>query len=161
MVSTRMAFVHSLVRAEGSDKPGWCAPVELGEAAPHYVSFVVPIDENREFLSRYTCETVLVAGEEKRRQTHELLFRGQGSFVLPLGGNEIWFALRPVANRERRLPYVGKLIHADFERLLTEIEPEEPRLLDRLYDEQNTFVIGCEPFSHYAGIERLTKSHTP
>lgn len=34
-----MAFVHSLVKAEINKKLGWCAPVELGEAAPHYVSF--------------------------------------------------------------------------------------------------------------------------
>ncbi len=154
-----MAFVHSLVRAETSDKPGWCAPAELGEGAPHYVSFVVPIDGNREFLPSYTCETVVAVAEQKRHELHELLYQGQDSFLLRLGSREIWFAVRPVSKAERRLPYVGRLRHEDFECLLTEIEPDEPRMLDRLYDEENTFIIGCEPFSHYLGIERLAQSH--
>lgn len=155
-----MPFVHSLVRAEIDNKAGWCAPVELGEAAPHYVSFVIPVDESREFFKRYTCETIVVMGEERRREAQELLYQGQNSFVLRFDGNEVWFAVRPVSKTERRLLYVGSLGHADFERLLTEIEPEELALLDRIFDEKNTFVIGCDPFSHYAGIERLTNSHT-
>jgi hypothetical protein len=44
-VGEEMAFVHSLVRAKVNGKRGWCAPVELGETAPHYISLVVPLDE--------------------------------------------------------------------------------------------------------------------
>ena len=34
-----MAFVHGFARTQVNGRKGWCAPVELGEAAPHYFSF--------------------------------------------------------------------------------------------------------------------------
>lgn len=132
----------------------------MGESAPHYVSFVVPVDENGDFFPQYACEAVVAADGEKRRDSHELLHQGRDSFLLRLGKSEVWFSVRPVSKSDRRLPYVGQLKHADFAWLLTEIQPEKPDMLDRLYDEENTFVIGCEPFSHYSGIERLAQSHT-
>lgn len=55
------------------------------------------------------------------------------------------------------MPYVGNLGHEDFRYSFMEIEPEEPDVLDRLYDEEDTFIIGCEPFTHYSGIKRLEK----
>lgn len=154
-----MAFVHSLVRTEVNGKIGWCAPAELGESAPHYISFVIPVDDSRGFLPEYTCETVVADNNEKRRDSHQLLQQGEDSFLLHLGERDVWFTVRPVSKVERRLPYLGKLQHADFAFLLTEVEPEEPAMLDQLYDEENTFVIGCEPFAHYSGINELAKSH--
>ena len=55
------------------------------------------------------------------------------------------------------MPYVGRLRHKDFACPMTEIEPEEPEKLDKLYENQDTFVIGCEPFAHYSGIKKLEK----
>ena len=151
-----MAFVHSLVKAEVNGKTGWCAPVELGEAAPHYVSFVIPVDDSSGFFHEYTCETITAEERAKRIESHGLVRQGEDSFVLRLGKLELWFIVRPVPKEERRLPYVGQLAHPDFTFLLTEIEPEEPERLDRLYEENDTFVVGCEAFTHYLGIKRLT-----
>src|SRR5487761_1615859 len=152
-----MAFVHSLVRTEANGKMGWCAPVEMGEAAPHYISFVVPVDDKGGFFPEYTCETIVSENGEKRIEPHELMRQGSDSFLLRLGRRELWFTVRPVPKAERRLPYVGKLQHADFSLLLTEIEPERHAKLDELYEERNTFIIGCEPFVHYSGINELAK----
>lgn len=154
-----MAFVHSLVRTEANGKIGWCAPVELGESAPHYVSFIIPVNNRREFFPEYACETIVAVGHDKQRVLHPLLPQGKDSFLLRLGGTEVWFTIRPIAKAERCLPYLGTLQHPDFAFLLTEIEAEDHKILDKLYDEQNTYVIGCDPFSHYAGIKALVKSH--
>jgi hypothetical protein len=151
-----MAFVHSLVKTEVNGKRGWCAPVEVGEAAPHYISFVIPLDDKGDFFPEYICETITTDGA-KRIDAHEVVRRGEDSFVLRLGKLELWFTVRTVPKKDRRLPYIGKLGHSDFAFLFMEIEPEEHERLDRLYDEGNTFVIGCEPFTHYSGIRRLAK----
>ena len=150
-----MAFLHSLVKTEVKGKTGWCAPVELGEAAPHYVSFVIPLDDRGSFFHVYTCETITAEEGAKRIESHELVRRGVDSFVLRLGKVELWFNVRTVPKEDRRLPYLGKLSHPDFSSRFMEIEPEEPERLDRLFEEGNTFVIGCEPFTHYSGIRRL------
>ncbi len=154
-----MAFVHSLAKTEIKGKLGWCAPVEIGEAAPHYISFVIPVDDKRGFFHEYTCETIAVEDADKRIESHELTRQGEDTFVLRLGKLDLWFTVRAIPKAERRLPYLGKLQHADFAFLFTEIEPENPDRLDRLYEEENTFVIGCEPFVHYAGIEKPAKKH--
>jgi hypothetical protein len=154
-----MAFVHGLVRAEENRKKGWLAPAELGEAAPHYVSFALPLDENGRFFQSYTCEVINTRDGVKEVQLHQLIKHGTDSFVLRIGNLEIWFAVRPVS-KDERLPYVGKLKHDDFERLFTEIELEEPSKLDRLFETEGTFIIGCEPFAHYDGIEELAKMHS-
>lgn len=153
-----MAFVHSLVKVDVHGKTGWCAPAELGEAAPHYISFVIPVDGSGNFLPRYTCEMITTAGKRKSVASRELVKEGEDTFVLRLGSREFWFAATPGPKEGHRLPYVGKLRHQDFEFPLTEIEPEEPNKLDRLYDEEDTFVIGCEAFTHYSGIERFMRS---
>ena len=152
-----MAFVHSLVKMQANGRKGWCAPVELGEAAPHYVSFVVPVDKKRGFFSAYSCEVVTAEEGNKRLERYELVRQGSDSFVLRLDGLDVWFVVRPGPQEERRAPYVGRLKHEDFCHWFTEIEPEEPDVLDRLYDEKGAFVVGCEPFAHYAGARPLTK----
>lgn len=152
-----MAFVHSLVRTEVNRKAGWCAPAELREAAPHYISFVVPVDDKHGFFDEYICETITAEDGNQRIEFHELVHKGEDSFVLCLGQLELWFTVRPVPKAEHRLPYLGKLQHADFAFLFTEIEPEDPEKLDRLYEEKGTFVIGCEPFAHYSGMKKLAK----
>ncbi len=151
-----MAFVHSLVKAEINKKLGWCAPVELGEAAPHYVSFALPLDDAGSFFNEYICETIITENGAKRIDTHEFVRRGKDSFVLRLHNLDLWFVLR-AASRDQRLPYVGKLGHADFRFLLTEIVAEDLERLNELYDEANTFIIGCDPFAHYSGIRKLRK----
>jgi hypothetical protein len=154
-----MAFVHGLVRALESGMKGWVAPADLGEAAPHYISFVLPLEENGDFFHSYACEVVNTHDGVKEIQTHELVKHGPDSFVLRVGKLEVWFAVRPVS-KDERLPYVGKLKHEDFDRLLTEVELEEPIKLDRLFETEGTFVIGCEPFAHNQGIEELSKVHS-
>lgn len=149
-----MPFVHSLVRLRRADQRGWCAPVELGESAPHYLSFVLPVDPQGAFFTTYSCETVTVQGSKKVLDRHELATEGNASFVLRLAGKDLWFAVKPPLNGPRRLPYVGGLKHPDFEFLFTEIEPRDGGQLDALFDRDRTFIIGCDPYTHYAGIEQ-------
>jgi hypothetical protein len=151
-----MAFVHSLIRTEAAGKTGWRAPLEIGEAAPHYVSFMVPIDTRGRFLQGYTCETVITEAGTKRTEAHQLVRHGKDTFLLRIDKTDLWFVVWPVRKDERRLPYVGKLEHPDFALRFTEIEPEKPELLDKLYDERNICVIGCEPFTHYVGVKPAT-----
>jgi hypothetical protein len=150
-----MPFVHSLVRSPTTDKPGWCAPVELGEAAPHYISFVVPVDERGEFFSTYSCEAVTHRNKDKTIKVYELTSRGKDSFLLNVAGKEYWFIVKPTGKTGRQLPYVGKLKHLDFQFLFTEIEPEEPKELDNLCNMDHTFIMGCDAFTHYSGIKNL------
>ena len=85
-------------------------------------------------------------------ESHQLIKQGEDSFALRLGQIELWFNLRASAKDQRRLPYVGKLGHEDFQYLFVEIEPEDPDTLDKLYDDQDMFIIGCEPFTHYSKL---------
>ena len=153
-----MAFVHGLVKTPANGRTGWCAPVELGEAAPHYISFAIPVDEKRGFFNKYDCEIITTQGGGKRREAHDLVRQGEDAFVLRLDGLEVWFTVRPGPREERRSPYVGALEHEDFRYLFTEIEPDDPDLLDRLYEDEGAFVVGCEPFAHYAGVKTLEKT---
>jgi hypothetical protein len=150
-----MPFVHSLVKVTRADKLGWCAPVELGEAAPHYISFVVPVDDRGAFFSTYLCEAVTTRNKEKNIVLHELSAQGKDSFLLRIAGKDFWFVVKPAAKAARRLPYVGTLTHSDFQLLFTEIEPEEPDKLDDLCDREQTFIMGCDPYTHYSGIESV------
>jgi len=129
----------------------------MGEGAPHYVSFVIPVDDQRGFFPEYICETITAEDDEKRIASHRLVAQGEDSFLLRLGKREFWFNVRPGPKAERHGRYLGRLQHADFALLLTEIEPEDLDQLDMLYEEENTFVIGCEPFAHYSGIKIATK----
>ena len=144
-----------MVRAETKRGKGWCAPIEIGEAAAHYVSFVLPLDDRGHFVPHYTCETVSANAGARRIQSLELVKHGEDSFVLRIGSIELWFAARPVSRGER-LAYVGELKHDNLNHLLVEIEPEEPANLDRLFESDRTIVIGCDPFAHYEGIERVS-----
>ena len=85
---------------------------------------------------------------------HELSPKGEDSFLLRLEGKDYWFVAKPVLKADHRLPYIGKLQHPDFRFLFTEIEPEEPDKLDDLCDREHTFIIGCDPFTHYSGIRK-------
>ena len=53
-----MRFVHSLAKTQDGERIGWCAPVELGEDAPPYISFVLPMNDHAD--NRYLCEVVRV-----------------------------------------------------------------------------------------------------
>jgi len=149
-----MPFVHSLARSTQADRQGWCAPVELGESAPHYISFVIPVDERGVFFSAYSCEAVKTRNKVKSITLYELSPQGVDSFLLRLEGKVFWFVVKPVLKPDQRLPYVGKLQHPDFRFLFTEIEPEEPDKLDDLCNREHTFIMGCDPFTHYSGIEK-------
>jgi hypothetical protein len=151
-----MAFVHSLVKAPASGKKaGWVAPVELGEDAPHYISFVIPLDDDLRFFNKYKCEIIMAKKDERILESRELIKNGTDSFSLRLSEVDFWFTVRPSPKREYRLPYVGKLGHEDFKRLFIEIEPEDPASLDTLFEKENAFIIGCEPFVHYTRSNKL------
>jgi hypothetical protein len=150
-----MAYLHSLVKADLPRGKGWCAPCELGEAAPHYISFVVPVDAKGAYHDGYECEVVASESGDKVIEAYQLLRQGPDSFLLILNENEIWFRARAAAQSERQLRYVGQLQHEDFAMPFVEIEPEDPDLLDRLFEVEGRFVIGCEPFIHYVGVEKV------
>lgn len=148
-----MRFLHSLVRTQVGEKKGWCAPIELGENAPHYISFVVPVSDKVDNV--YTCELVRAREDQRDIIQLELTKQGRDSFFLTFDGIEVWFVVRPVARQDRRLPYIGKLKHPDFALPLVEIEPENPAMLDRLYLERGVGVLGCDPFTHYDGSMKM------
>ncbi len=156
-----MPHVHCLVPSLIAGKKGWCAPAELGEQSPHYVCFVVPVDDKGDFHERYACEVVTVGPVGRTIGALELAFEGKDRFFLQVKSAKFWFHVKPPTKPLRRHPYVGELRHDDFRQLLVEIEPDDPTKLDQLFDEQHTFVIGCDAFSHYVGIERLARLAAP
>ncbi|MGH7193216.1 MAG: hypothetical protein ACREJM_06730 [Candidatus Saccharimonadales bacterium] len=85
---------------------------------------------------------------------HQLVKAGDDSFRLSLDGDDIWFVVRPPQKGNRHSPYLGKLRHPDFNCLLVEIEPAAQAALDHLCEQTGEFVIGCDPFLHYEGVER-------
>lgn len=144
-------FVHSLVRSEQNGERGWRAPVELGEDAPHYISYVIPLDDNGELGEEYTCEVALIAGERRTLQSMKLIKAGIDAFLLEVSrASRLWFHVRPIRKDEQRLPYVGRLHHDDFHSKLIEIEPDDISRLDQLCEEQGVFIIGCDPEQHYS-----------
>jgi hypothetical protein len=152
-------FVHSLVRTTTNQRLGWCAPWEMGEAAPQSIGFVIPVDEKGGLRNSYACETVKGLGSDERATVSRSLVKvGGDSFRLKLDEGDIWFTARSSPKKNRLLPYLGKLKHPDFDSLLIEIEPERQAALDRLCEETGEFVIGCDPFLHYEGIDQPTLS---
>jgi hypothetical protein len=148
-----MRFVHSLVRIKNGDNSGWCAPVELGESTPQYISFVIPVDPTLD--PAYSCE-IVSSNKDKRIVSAKTMFReGKNSFLLDIDDEEVWFNVRPISKDQRRLPYIGKLEHEDFGSLLMEIEPEETSVLDRLFLDKGVGIIGCDPFAHYSGVDKI------
>src|SRR5687767_15351646 len=121
-------FVHSLVKATGGDSTGWRTPVELGEATPHYVSFVVPVGTDGRLADAYACEVVKLGKQGRTIEAFRLTKGGKSAFKLELPkGITLWFTIR-----SDRLPYIGTLRHTDFGHVFAEIEPEEPAALDQI-----------------------------
>jgi hypothetical protein len=145
-----MRYVHSLVQIRKDEKKGWCAPAEMGEQAPHYVNFAIPVGDRPD--DRYTCEFVRAHENQREIIAKDLIKEGRDSFFLTFGSAEIWFVIRPVAREDRSLPYLGRLTHPDFAVPFVEIEPENPAVLDQLFLEQGVGILGCDPFTHYAGL---------
>ena len=118
---------------------------------PHYVSFAIPFEDRP--YEKYTCEAVRIEGEKRLIEPLLLIREGNDAFFLALDGVEVWFFLSSATRQDRRLPYVGKLKHPDFELLFAEIEPEDPSVLDSLLIENGVSILGCDPFLHYSGVE--------
>ena len=145
-------YMHSFVKLAGSSPAGWYAPVELGDDAPHYISFAIPVGSDGRFGDAYTCEVVSIRGDRRSVEPYSLVKVGQDSFVLELpAGFKLWFTTSATV-KGARLPYVGKLKHQDFDHDFIEIEPENQTAMDRLCDEHGLFVIGCDPIQHYSGL---------
>ncbi|HUG94253.1 MAG TPA: hypothetical protein VML55_25715 [Planctomycetaceae bacterium] len=151
-----LPHVHSLVRLRGHRPDGWYAPVELGEAAPQYANFVVPVTSSHCFFDRYTCELGNQRSDaiERRLVPFELRLVEE-ALVLTVGKRRLWFVAAPGAEQARVLEYRGALSHPDFAYPLIEIEPHDPGELDQLFDEQGWFLIGCDPFTHYGGLDSV------
>jgi hypothetical protein len=150
-----MRFIHSLAKTQDGERIGWCAPVELGEAAPHYISFVVPVNHHAD--DRYLCEVVRITGEGRIVDIHEMVKVGKDSFLLSVGEPRLWFTARPPSRDSPRLLYVGRLNHADFSSPFVEIEAEDPSRLDQLCESEDIIIVGCDPFTRYSGIEGLAQ----
>lgn len=148
-----MRFVHSLAKLEAGGRCGWCAPVELGEDAPHEISFVIPMAVRAD--ESYECEIVRMGPAGGRVVACELLAHGVDSFLLRIGDRELHFSVASSGKRRIQLPYIGRLSHPDFTSPLVEIVPEDPGQLDDLCDRENIIVVGCDLFTRYAGTEPL------
>jgi len=154
-----VAFVHSLVKRKIDDKTGWCAPAELGESTDQYLSFVIPVAEGNHLFDEYTCEAVRIGKPDTRTVvTCVMTKEGKDTFLLNVNTTQLWFVVRSGRKQVPALPYIGKLKHPDFAYALTEIEPEDPSALDKLCEDEDTFLIGCDPLIHYSGPMKLTKA---
>jgi hypothetical protein len=149
-------FVHSLVRTTNGSKTGWCAPIELGESSPHYISFVIPVVDGQ-ISDRYVCEVAATSRQGRTIEVHEMIRMGADSFLLRVAEMDLGFTVRPVSRKERYLPYIGQLEHDDFTFRFLEIEPEDLAMLDQLFEDKNLVVVGCDPAAHYANHDSMLK----
>ena len=81
-----------------------------------------------------------------------------GSLNVVIEGQNLKFVKHLVDGKPVLFDYIGQLSHADFGHPLCQIEPEDVRTLDDLYDRKQIFVAGCEPESEYGGIATFLKS---
>ena len=153
-------FLHTFVKATRKNTLGWCAPVEMEDDVSQYVSYVIPLNQDDEMESVYSCEVVKILGQERILHSQSIVRVSQDSLMLELPqGFKHWFTVRPISKSERRLPYLGCLEHEDFSHKFTEIEPEDIRELDRLCHDEGLFIIGCDPFQHYVGLPEREALH--
>lgn len=129
-------FVHNLTRVT----KGWKSPAECADDIPQDVSLVLPFKDS--LLDNYECE---ILQYNTKLITKENLKKVNDLFILEL--NEIInFQIVPA---KKRLPYVGKYQHVDFNNTFVEIEPTDPKQLDNILLKYNIIIIGCYPFKHY------------
>ncbi|MDM8549322.1 hypothetical protein QUF72_04555 [Desulfobacterales bacterium HSG2] len=144
-------YLHSLCRKNVGNGTGWYAPAEIEDSqqAPGYV---IPTDETGSAFGNYLVEVrVSVPGRMPEWLNCRLIRTGRREFLLSLGDG-IRFRERQVFPTHRTLAYMGRFGHSDFAHPLLEVEPEFPDRTERLFNDRQMIIIGCDPFQHYDGI---------
>ena len=68
------------------------------------------------------------------------------------------FGKRLIDSQPQCFRYIGTLTHSDFAFPLCQIEAEDDRVLDELYDKNKIIISGCEPDSEYGGFAQFIAS---
>ena len=150
-------YLHSLCRANIGDGSGWYAPIELPDSQ-QAVGYAIPVNECGRTFDSYIVEV----GTYRKTtspiwKVYHLTKVAKREFLLKLSAEEIRFTERRVYSHYRKLPYRGSLKHPDFAYFLIELQPEEPDQIDDLFENKRMFIIGCNPFANYDGIESIVE----
>jgi hypothetical protein len=148
-------YLHSLCRTNRGDGMGWYAPIELSDAQGA-LGYAIPVDQTGSIFTEYVVE--VGTHHQTKRPTwkkYRLIQVTKRDFVLELNADTVRFSERPVYPAYRALPYRGKLTHPDFSYGFIELQPTDPGQIDTLFEEKQLFIIGCNPFSQYKGIDNF------
>ncbi len=149
-------YLHSLCRINRGDGIGWYAPIEISDSQGT-VGYALPVDKDGSTFASYFVE-VGMNRQTKRPvwKRYHLVKVAKRDFILKLGSDEVRFSERRVHPDYRILPYRGKLKHLDFSYGLIELQPHDLVQIDALFEKRRLFIIGCDPFLHYEGVEMVS-----
>lgn len=149
-------YLHSLCRTNRGDGMGWYAPIEVSDSQGT-VGYALPVDKDGSTFASYFVE-VGMHRQTKRPawKRYHLVKVAERDFSLKLGPDDVRFSERRVHPDYRILPYRGKLKHPDFSYGLIELQPHDPVQIDALFEKRRLFIIGCDPFLHYEGVEKVS-----
>ncbi len=152
-----MYKVHFLTAVEKNGSQGWIAPVELGVDQPQDGRLVIPVPVAHSGLfESYCLEYAIHQGIGQFTARSVAMDRQKdNSLKVTIEGQDVVFVQRRIDGQPLELPYVGQLTHGDFAKLLCEIEPSDPTILDDLYDKSQVIVAGCDPEIEYQGLGQL------
>jgi hypothetical protein len=134
--------------------------VELPSGEPQDGVLVVPVSNSSGRLcSQYRLEYAIYRGSGKYDKSYATMdLQQNGSLIIVIEGQRLKFVKHLVDGKPVLFDYIGQLLHADFSHPLCQIEPEDLRTVDDLYDRKQIIVAGCDPESEYGGISTFLKS---
>lgn len=155
-----MRNVHFLTITTINSMQGWIAPVELPSEESQDGVLVVPVFDGDRLFSQYQLEYTICRGSGKKYDTfHSTMDRLlDGSLMVVIEGESIQFVQHLVHGQPVLFDYIGQLSHVDFSCPLCQIEPEDSRTLDDLYNRKRIIIAGCESESEYGGFAAFIAS---
>lgn len=154
-----MHTVHYLTLVALNSQKGWAAPVELPPEQPQDGVLVVPVSPQLDFFPQYRLDWSIYRGSGNYDKSSGIMnLQTSGRLKILVAGQSICFGKRLLDDQPRYFRYIGRLTHGDFAFVLCEIEAEDEKALDDLYDRNGVVMEGCDPASEYGGLAQFIAS---
>lgn len=153
-----MHKVHLLSAVKTKAGYGWMAPIELPADQPQTAALVVPVSNSGLFASYCLDYSVQQGVGQFVTRSVTMNRQGDDSLSVAIEGKQVVFIRRASGLHPQPLPYIGQLSHTDFTKLLCEIEPVDPMILDDLFGNFRVIIAGCDPETEYQGLSNLVSN---
>jgi len=154
-----MHAAHYLTLVTLNSRKGWAAPVELPPEQPQDGVLVVPVSPQFDFFPQYRLDWSIYRGSGRYDDFHGTMQpSASGWLKVLIDGQSIKLRKRLIDGQPHCFRYIGTLTHNDFAFPLCEIEAEDEKVLDDLYDKKKIIISGCEPDSEYGGLTQFLAS---